>query len=216
MNQMLPLNGTATQFLDCLARSDHHTSPYDFWLLKDALPAEICHGIAALPVAPPTAPTFDGRRESNNSTRFYSSPDAQREHAVCREVAEAFRHPQVISALVARTGSRVDNGLLRIEYCQDTDGFWLEPHLDISVKLFTMLVYLSEDPNLADAGTDVYDASPEHKTVATAPYAFNAGMIFIPGTDTWHGFRKRPIRGLRKSIIINYVKPEWRDRYELA
>lgn len=216
MNEMLPRNASATQFLDCLARADHKTWPYDFWLLEDALPPATVRAIASLPVAPPAAPTFDGRRESNNSTRFYFSPEAQREHAVCKEVADAFRHPKVIAALIAATKARVDQGHLRIEYCQDTDGFWLEPHLDISVKLFTMLIYLSDDPRLADAGTDVYDASPEHKPVARADYKFNAGMIFIPGKDTWHGVSKRPINGLRKSIIVNYVKPEWRATHELA
>lgn len=216
MNEMLPLNACATQFLDCLARADHKVWPYDFWLLKDALPPATVRAMAALPVAPPDAPTFDGRRESNNSTRFYFSPEAQRSHPVCKEVADAFRHPKVISALIDRTGSRIDKGHLRIEYCQDTDGFWLEPHVDISVKLFTMLIYLSDDPSLADAGTDVYDASPEHRLVTRADYAFNAGMIFIPGKDTWHGFAKRPIKGLRKSIIVNYVAPEWRAVHELA
>ncbi|MBS0244560.1 MAG: 2OG-Fe(II) oxygenase, partial [Proteobacteria bacterium] len=114
------------------------------------------------------------------------------------------------------TGTDLSQGHLRVEYCQDVNGFWLEPHVDISVKLFTMLVYLSDDPALYDAGTDIYDASPEHKLVGTAPYEKNKGLIFIPGTDTWHGFTPRPIKGVRKSIIINYVSPAWRDKYELA
>lgn len=82
------------------------------------------------------------------------------------------------------TGTDLCTGRLRIEYCIDTDGFWLEPHIDISVKLFTMLVYLSQDPALRDAGTDVYDATPEHNLVVSAPHAANAGLIFIPGKDT--------------------------------
>ena len=209
-------NATAAAFLDALAQADHRRQPYDYWLLANALPERVCEAIAALPFAPPAEPTFDGRRESNNSTRVYFSPEAQREHAVCKEVADCFRHPKVIAALIDRTKARVDKGHLRIEYCQDTDGFWLEPHLDISVKLFTMLVYLSGEPELYDAGTDVYDASPEHKLVATAPYEKNKGLIFIPGKDTWHGFTKRPIKGVRKSIIVNWVTPAWRDRYELA
>jgi len=52
--------------------------------------------------------------------------------------------------------------------------------------------------------------------VATAPYRRNAGLIFIPGSDTWHGFHRRPIVGVRRSLIVNYVKPEWRSRHELA
>jgi hypothetical protein len=79
-----------------------------------------------------------------------------------------------------------------------------------------MLVYLADDARLRGAGTDVYDESPEHRTVATAPYEFNGGMIFIPGKNTWHGFRRRPISGIRKSLIVNYVSPEWRATAELA
>jgi hypothetical protein len=114
------------------------------------------------------------------------------------------------------TGRDLGEGSLRIEYCQDVDGFWLEPHLDLGVKMFTMLIYLSGEPELLDAGTDIYDASPEHKLVATAAYEKNKGLIFIPGTDTWHGFSKRPIRGVRRSIIVNWVTSEWRARNELA
>ncbi len=127
-----------------------------------------------------------------------------------------FSDPLVIRALEKKTGARLADGFLRIEYCQDTDGFWLEPHLDISVKLFTMLIYLSDDPDLFDAGTDVYDASPEHKLVASVPYERGRGMIFIPGEKSWHGFSKRPIHGLRQSIIVNYVSADRKNKQELA
>lgn len=210
-------NATARQFLGCLERCNHVTHPFDYWLLTDPLPDAMCDEIAGLPFAPPTTPDFTaGRRETNNSTRVYFSPENQARFPVCRELADAFRHPSVIEAIEDTTGTSLAKGHLRIEYCQDQDGFWLEPHLDISVKLFTMLVYLSDDPDLYDAGTDIYDDSPEHKRVASAPYEFNSGLIFIPGHNTWHGFTKRPIRGLRKSIIINYVTPDWKAVHELC
>ena len=107
-------------------------------------------------------------------------------------------------------------GQLRIEYCQDVEGFWLEPHVDIPVKLLTMLIYLTDAPELHDAGTDLYDNSPEHKLVSCVPYEWNAGFIFVPGKNTWHGFRMRAIRGVRKSLIINYVARGWRAVEELA
>ena len=75
---------------------------------------------------------------------------------------------------------------------------------------------MSDAPELHDAGTDIYDASPQHRLVKSAPYEWNAGLAFIPGHDTWHGFSRRPIRGVRKSLIINYVSPEWRAVQELA
>lgn len=210
------MNATARRFLGSLERSSHVTHPFDYWLLTDPLPNKVCDAITALPFAPPSSAVFDGRRETNNSTRVYFSPEQQAKFAVCREVADAFRHAQVIQAIEDTTGADLSRGRLRVEYCQDVDGFWLEPHVDIPVKLFTMLIYLSDAPELYDAGTDIYDDSLKHKRVATAPYEFNAGMIFIPGKDTWHGFSKRPICGVRKSIIVNYVAPEWRAQAELC
>lgn len=216
MEQLIAPNAVAQQFLGCLARSDRRLSPFRYWLLSDALPPETVDAIAGLPFKPPGDASFDGRRETNNSTRVYFSPSNQLRFPVCRDLADAFKHPLVMTAIERETGTNLSEGQLRIEYCQDVDGFWLEPHVDIPVKLFTMLVYLSGEPEMREAGTDIYDASPEHNRVGTAPYEKNKGLIFIPGKDTWHGFSPRPIRGVRKSIIINYVSPAWRDTFELA
>lgn len=209
-------HSVADHFLSCLEKARHVREPFDYWLLDDALPEAVVTGIANLPFAPPRGAIFDGRRETNNSTRVYFTPDNREKFKVCDEVVSAFNDPMVIAAIERVTSADLSQGALRIEYCQDVDGFWLEPHLDISVKLFTMLVYLSDEPELRDAGTDIYDASPEHRCVGTAPYEKNKGLIFIPGTNTWHGFAKRPIRAVRRSIIINYVSPAWRDKWELA
>lgn len=216
MDRIVAPNTVAETFLDCLAMADHRKWPYSYWLLDQALPMATVDGIAALPFAPPQDATFDGKREANNSTRVYFSKENQSRFPVCRDMVAAFNHPIVISMIERTTGANLDQGHLRIEYCQDIDGFWLEPHVDIRVKLFTMLVYLSGEVELRDAGTDVYDASPAHRRVATAPYEKNKGLIFIPGSNTWHGFTKRPINGVRRSIIINYVSPEWRSVEELA
>ena len=207
---------TAEQFLTCLDKADHGSTPFDHWLLADALPTSVVDAIVDLPFEPPSGSVFDGRRESNNSTRVYFSPENQARFDVCRDLVAAFRDERVLGRIEAMTGAKVANGHLRIEYCQDTDGFWLEPHVDIAVKMFTMLIYLSGEPELFDAGTDIYDTTPEHNLFASVPYQKNRGLIFIPASDTWHGFRKRPIRGIRKSIIVNYVRSDWRAVEELA
>ncbi len=202
--------------LTSLTHAEHQTDPFDHWLIDDVLPDRIIDSIIALPFPPPSDPVFDGRRESNNSARIYFTPDNQERFQVCGDVVDIFGHPSVIRTLEGMTGVNLSSGYLRIEYCQDVDGFWLEPHLDIPVKLFTMLVYLSDDPDLFDAGTDIYDDNPDHALVGSIPYFRNTGLIFVPGENTWHGFSKRPIHGLRQSIIINYVTPEWRNKEELA
>ena len=59
-------------------------------------------------------------------------------------MADAFRSYQVVRAIERITGANLRVGQLRIEYCQDVAGFWLEPHVDIPVKLITMLVNLTD------------------------------------------------------------------------
>ncbi len=206
----------AVQFLDCLSRARHETKPFDFWLLERALPAEDVEAISALPISAPVDSVFNGRRETNNSQRVYFTPENQARFPVVKRVVEGFNDARVRAAIEKETGTNLAGTHLRVEYCQDAPGFWLEPHTDIFVKKFTMLVYLLDDPELATAGTDIHDGPPDFKYVATAPYGKNLGVIFIPGKNTWHGVGHHPLKKLRKSIIINFVGPEWRDKWELA
>ena len=90
------------------------------------------------------------------------------------------------------------------------DSFWLEPHTDLGVKKFTMLLYVSKDPQHRTLGTDIYDKDKKH--VAASPFAPNAALVFVPSKITYHGFEPRQMEGVRKSLIINYVTNEWRAR----
>jgi hypothetical protein len=56
----------------------------------------------------------------------------------------------------------------------------------------------------------------DRKIVKRARSTFNSSFLFIPAKNTWHGFERRPITGLRKSIIVNYVSTRWRTTSELA
>ena len=104
---------------------------------------------------------------------------------------------------------------VRLEYAQDIDGFWLQPHTDLGVKRFTMLIYLNRaGAAQADLGTDIFaDAETWSKS---PPFEDNTALIFVPGDNTWHGLRQRPIAGVRRSVIMNYVTSDWRAREQLA
>lgn len=204
----------AEHFLGCLNRSVTGTHPFRFWLLESILPDATCRGIDELNVAPPAIADTLGRRETNNSSRLFFGRTQQADFPVCRNLAAALQDTAVIRRLEALCDVTLTGGFLRIEYCLDTDGFWLEPHTDIGAKLFTMLIYLSDDPGSEAWGTDLLNTAGS--LVLTTPYRRNGGFIFIPGSDTWHGFHPRTIRGVRRSLIVNYVKPEWRSRHELA
>lgn len=188
--------------------------PYRHWLIANVLPSDIARAIVKLPVTVPVIDDTLGRRDSHNSSRWFFSPENRKRFPVCEEVARAFQDPATVALLESETGADFTGGFLRIEFCQDTDGFWLEPHTDIGAKLITLTVFLSDAPGSEEWGTDIYDEERRH--VGRAPGAFNSGYAFIPASNTWHGVEKRSFAGVRRSIIINYVKPEWRSRQELS
>jgi len=201
-------------FLACLRNSQRDDTPYPHWLLANCLPAEVADALTSLPFKPADIEDTQGRRETNNDKRIHFGEENRTRHPVMEAISEAFQDKATVDALKALTGAPIDGTSLRVEYCQDTGNFWLEPHTDIGVKKFTMLIYLNREPEAVDWGTDIY--SDRETYFGRAPAGFDTGLIFVPGSDTWHGFKVRPIVGIRKSIIINYVSPEWRNRHELC
>jgi hypothetical protein len=197
--------------VDTAKRSDR---PYTNWSLVHCFPDDVVDDILALPFEPPSLDGVSGKRELHNNTRKYFDAENRKLFPVCEAVADAFQDKSVTSHIEKVFGTNLKGSYLRIEFAQDIDGFWLEPHTDLGVKVFTMLLYLSKDPSHADLGTDIYDANK--KQVGRSVFVSNAAMVFVPSNNTYHGFEKRPIEGVRTSLIINYVTNEWRAREQLA
>jgi len=204
----------AEKFLASLQHVGQHKNPYPHWLLHHCLPEDVVDELIALPIKPAPIENTKGRRETNNDTRIHFGAQYQRQYKVIESLAKVFQSKRIVDELKATTKAPLTGTSLRIEFCQDTEGFWLEPHTDIGVKKFTMLIYLNREPEGADWGTDIYSDKDTH--VGRAPSAFNAGLIFVPSDKTWHAFDKRPMKGVRKSLIINYVGQEWQNRHELC
>jgi hypothetical protein len=200
--------------LDSIATSQQHETPYRHWLLERCLPEDAVGQILALPFPPPDLGGVSGRRELHNATRRYFDVENRGAYPVCENFCQAFQDKRVIGRIAEHFGARLGGTYLRVEFAQDTDGFWLEPHTDLGVKTFTMLLYMSPDPAHADLGTDIYDQDRKH--VGRSPFAPNAALVFVPSNITYHGFEARRIEGVRKSVIINYVTDEWRAREQLA
>ncbi len=188
--------------------------PYRRWILSDVFPKSTVADLVALPFPVADLGGVSGKRELHNSSRRYFDQDNIAARPICRAVSEAFQAPTVVAAIADAFGTDLDGTYLRVEYAQDGDGFWLEPHTDLGVKKFSMLYYLSDQPGQEDLGTDIYRDKETH--YGRPPFHSNTAFVFIPSTNTWHGFEKRPIAGVRKSVIINYVTDEWRAREQLS
>ena len=200
-------------FAQSLRAAPAEDSPYRHWLLRDVLPDHVAAAMDALPFAAPPLDGISGSREIHNNTRRYVDAAAIAEYPACRSLADAFQDPATVALIEDLTGARLGGCCLRIEYAQDTDGFWLQPHTDLGVKKFTLLYYLGPAGQL-DLGTDVYrDAKTwSHR----APFEPGGALAFVPSDRTWHGFEPRPIPVVRKSLILNYVTQAWMAREQLA
>lgn len=196
------------------AAGERHETPYRHWLISACVTEAAIDDINALPFPAPALGGVSGKREVHNATRKYFDVENRAKHPVIAAVSEAFQSPLITRDIESRFGTRLNDTYLRIEYAQDTNGFWLEPHSDLGVKLFTLLLYTSRDPSHSNLGTDIYDGDKRH--AARSPFKPNGAMIFVPSKITLHGFEPRRIEGVRKSVIVNYVSNEWRAREQLA
>jgi len=205
---------TQQSLLNAFHQAEQREEPYRHWRLGPVLPVEVARSVSQLPFTPPEIEDTGGRRETHNDLRRFFDQDAISRFDSCSAVAHAMQSPEVIAAIEERCGLDLDGTYLRIEYALDTKGFWLEPHTDLGVKKFTMLAYMAEDPEHEHWGTDIYYDRDTH--AEQVPAIFNTAMIFVPSNNTWHGFEPRPINGVRRTLIINFVTNEWRNRHELA
>ena len=205
---------TGTAFLHALKQAREEAWPFRHWVLHGVLDAHTLAGLKEWPHAAPEVTYTLGRREENNPTRRYVDAGAIESYWPAKALAVAFQDARVVSTIETECGASLAGTNLRIEYAQDSEGFWLEPHTDIGVKAFTMFVYLDDGEEPRDWGTDFFSDGSTH--AKRLPFVDNSAVIFIPSDDTWHGFLPRKIDGVRRSLIVNFVTSEWRNRHELA
>jgi len=188
--------------------------PYRHWMLGRFFPDDVAADLQNVEFPVAELRGVSGKRELHNDTRHYVDKANRARLSSFAAIANAFQSADTARAIEAFTGAKLDGTFLRIEYAQDVTGFWLEPHTDLGVKRLTILIYLSNSENHDDLGTDIYDS--EKQWFKRAPFTHNGAMMFVPGDNTYHGFENRNIEGVRKSLILNYVTEDWRDREQLA
>ncbi len=211
---LLNADAVGASFTDSLDRAERYDAPYAHWTLTDIFPDEVVAALRALPFPVPALDGVSGARELHNNTRRYFDTENIAQHPVCAALAEAFQSPQLAGVIHQATGAPLEDCFLRIEFAQDADGFWLQPHTDLGVKKMTLLYYLADGEEQADLGTDIY--RPDQSWAKRSSFESNSALVFVPSDITWHGFEPRTIAGVRKSVIINYVSQDWRAREQLS
>ncbi|MBZ0324768.1 MAG: 2OG-Fe(II) oxygenase, partial [Alphaproteobacteria bacterium] len=131
----------AGHFLRALRDARREEAPFRHWKMLNVLPEAMCTGILTLPVAPPVLGRTDGTRDTYNATRAFFTPAMRADFPTCQVLCDALQSAEVARQCAETYDIDPQGGFLRIEYIQDTDGAWLEPHRDIPDKLFSMVVY---------------------------------------------------------------------------
>src|SRR6476620_4040301 len=140
-------------FLKSVDSGKRSEQPYRHWVMKCCFPADSVDDIVGLPFEAPSLEGVSGKRELHNNTRKYFDAENMGRFPVEKAFNEAFQSRTVTDQIEKHSGTNLEGTYLRGEIAQDTNGFWLEPHSDLGVKLFTMLLYTSKDPSHADLGT---------------------------------------------------------------
>jgi len=188
--------------------------PFTHWVFNKVFTENIVEELSNINLKPLKYQKQNGTREINNAARFFLNNDNCLKYPIFKSVVNIFQQKNNIIKLENISGSNLQKGKLRIEYAMDEGDFWLEPHLDIKEKLLTFLIYLSGDPGSDQWGTTLYNSDLTYHS--QVPYRKNLGFMFVAGNNTWHGFEKQKIDGIRKCLIINYVTNDWKSIHELA
>lgn len=189
--------------------------PFLHWDVEQMLPDALTDQILAIRIPKTTGFVFDGTRASDSKITPGGSPPQRMfigkkevaQYPFFKDLVDALLDPKVLAIVHRRFKVDPKDLFLRVEYINDFDGFFLEPHKDIIEKRFTLLLYLGDGPE--HMGTDFYDT--DKNVVKTAVFAHNRGYIFTPSENSWHGLEPKPIPDRRCSLLINYVtfKTDW-------
>ena len=183
--------------------------PFKHWELSQVLPEALTRQILAVRIPQTSGFSYDGTRASDSKVREQGTPPKRMfldqktnaEYSFFQDLVDALLDKSVLEIVERKFGVPTKDLYLRVEYINDYDGFFLDPHKDIVEKRFSMLLYLDDGPE--HMGTDFYDA--DLNVVKTHAFRHNHAYLFVPGNDTWHGLERKPIPDRRCSLLINYV-----------
>ena len=144
---------------------------------------------------------LDGARASNTN-RFFANEENRKKNNTINSLVDYFLNPDIVSHFENESNKKIAGNYLRIEFIEDHESSWLQPHVDIHEKLMSMMIYLNTTDESESIGTSIYDS--EKQLVKIIPYIHNTGFYFYPSDNTWHGLEPITIKKSRKAIMVNY------------
>ena len=158
-----------------LNQSKKHDFPFDHWEYNNALSEEAIQEIigADIPDVSKHNLSYDGTRAIDGGAAefrkgiesggkaikfrcFITKKNASEFPNLVKFINELQSKEtcQVISKMIKKD---LSNSYVRVEVICDREGFWLKPHCDIKEKLMSGLIFINNEKESEDLGTDFYN-----------------------------------------------------------
>jgi len=204
-----------------LKQSKKYEFPFDHWEYDNALNDEQIKEIinTDIPDVRKHNLSYDGTRAIDGGAaefregiasggkalkfRCFVTKENSKDFPGLTKLIEELRHKETHHKISEMIGKDLSNSFVRVEVICDRKGFWLKPHCDIKEKLLSCLLFVNNENESENLGTDFYDNNI--KLVKTLPYRHNYGYFFSSGPNTWHGMEKKEIIKERRCLQVNYV-----------
>jgi hypothetical protein len=202
-------------------KSKQFESPFRHWELNEPLTSEAINEIIKADIANPNEHKleYDGTRAIDGGEgkfregissggkalkfRCFVTKQNSKDFPGLTKLIEELRQKETHQKISKMIGKDLSNSFVRVEVICDRKGFWLKPHCDIKEKLLSCLLFVNNENESENLGTDFYDNNI--KLIKTLPYRHNYGYFFSSGPNTWHGMEKKEIIKERRCLQVNYV-----------
>ena len=209
-------------------KSKQFELPFKHWELNEPLTTEAINEIINADIANPNEHKleYDGTRAIDGGEgkfregissggkalkfRCFVTEENSKNFPGLTKFIDELRHKETHLKISKMIEKDLSNSFVRVEIICDRKGFWLKPHCDIKEKLLSCLLFVNNENESENLGTDFYDNNL--KKVKTLPYKHNYGYFFSSGPNTWHGMEKKKIIKERRCLQVNYVtfKTDWK------
>ena len=208
--------------LNSLTNNIHKfTYPFDHWEFSSALTQEMINEVynTEVDTSIELLESYDGTRASDKGAgefrggialggaagkfRCYIEEDNYHKFPELYLLIQQMQDKKTYEHIGKLINKDLSNSYVRAEIICDREGFWLKPHCDIKEKLLSCLIFVNQNNESENLGTDLYDEALNK--VKTVPYKNNLGFFFTSANNTWHGLEEKTIKQERRCIQLNYT-----------
>ena len=127
-----------------------------------------------------------------------------------RELAWDLLHPSYRASLSLLTERDLHQVPIEVNVFHYAAGAWLGPHVDLSDKIVTHVLYFNEQWNAQDGGClKILRSRESHDTHQRVPPIVGASAVLVRSNRSWHAVESvtSGVQQSRRSMTVTFYKP---------